>query len=276
MRDRATSTLHLPIRPALTLERLFGIMALEDAVGKQARLHELEQTVTLLQHKWGQRAIRPVRQLTATRPPVLSTGLAPLDQALGIGGLPRGRVTELVTAGSSGQALLLASLIRQTQRGGEAVVYVDVDQSLDLDLLARRDIDLRRLYILRPHGFRHALEMTGDLLAEGGAALIVFDRLQPLLFEDASLALLDQALRAWTPLVHSTMSTLLVLTETICLDWYPEGLGLPYFASLRLACEGRRWRQRRRQVTGLLAEVRVLKNKLAPIGPAVELEIPLT
>ena len=65
-------------------------------------------------------------------------------------------------------------------------------------------------------------------------------------------------------------------TETICLDWYPEGLGLPYFASLRLACEGRRWRQRRRQVTGLLAEVRVLKNKLAPIGPAVELEIPLT
>jgi len=117
--------------------------------------------------------------------------------------------------------------------------------------------------------------MTGDLLAEGGAALIVFDRLHPLLFEDASLALLDQALRWWTPLVHSAMAVLLLITETICLDWYPQGLGLPYFASVRLSCEQQQWLYRRREIVGLAAEVKVLKNKLASLGQPVRIEIPV-
>jgi recombination protein RecA len=242
---------------------------------KQARLRELQHTVATIQRKFGDRAIRPARQVAEARVPVLPTGLAAVDEALGIGGLPKGRVAELVTAGSSGQAALVASLVRQTQQIGEAVVYVDIDQTLDLDLLARRGVDLRRLYILRPRGLAHALEMTGDLLAEGGAALIVFDRLHPLLFEDASLALLDQALRWWTPLVHSAMAVLLLITETICLDWYPQGLGLPYFASVRLSCEQQQWLYRRREIVGLAAEVKVLKNKLASLGQPVRIEIPV-
>jgi recombination protein RecA len=242
---------------------------------KKARLRELQHAVATIQTKFGDRAIRPARQLAEARVPVLPTGLAPVDEALGIGGLPKGRVTELVTAGSSGQGAVVASLVQRTQQAGDAVVYVDIDQTLDLDLLARRGVDLQRLFILQPRGFAHALQMTGDLLAEGGAALIVFDRLHPLLFEDASLSLLDQALREWTPLVHSAMTVLLLITETICLDWYPQGLGLPYFASVRLSCEQQEWLYQRRQIVGLAAEVTVLKNKLAPLGQPVRIEIPV-
>lgn len=244
-------------------------------MSKKDRLQELQFTVVGIQRRWGQRAIRPARQIIEARPPVLSTGLPDLDLALGIGGLPKGRVTELVTVGSSGQVFLVANTIRQVQRSGDAVVYVDLDHSLDLDALARYDVDFRRLFILRPCGLRHALTMIGDLLVEGGAALVVFDRLHPMLFTDPALALLDQALREWTPLLHSAMTVLLMITETIYLDWYPEGIGLPYFASVRLSCEQQQWLYQRHQVVGVLAEVRVLKNKFGSTGAIVPLEIPL-
>ena len=78
-------------------------------MGKGARLREMQHVVASIQQRWGDRAIRPARQAAEAVPLVLSTGLLAVDQALGIGGWPKGRISELVTVGSSGQAALVAT-----------------------------------------------------------------------------------------------------------------------------------------------------------------------
>ena len=241
---------------------------------KKRRMQQLEHTVTLIQKRWGPRAIHRGKRTKVTADlPVLSTGFPNVDRALGIGGFPRGRISELVASGTAGQATLAAKTLVQAQRVGQQIVYVDVNQTVDLDFLARCGVHLDSLVVLRPFGFRHALEMTDDLIREGGAGTVVFDRLHPMVFGTGALHTLERALREWNALLNRSSCTLLFLTETILLDYYPVDLALPYFASVRLAFEWQNWLYRRRRVSGFVAKVTVLKNKLGPSGQSLPIRV---
>ncbi len=229
---------------------------------KHYRDTPLDQVIDATRLRYGQRALFRGGGMRARMGPVLPTGFADVDRLLGIGGLPQGRMTELVGAGTSGRGSLIARTMALAQRAGHQVVYVDVARAIDLEMLSRSDVSFDTLVILRPLGFSHALEMTRDLIIEGGAGVILFDRLDNQT-EGLNYALLDRSLREWNTLLSRSLCALIFLTETASLDAYPIELTLPYFASVRLGFAWQSWLRPHESLDGFLTRVTVLKNKMA-------------
>jgi recombination protein RecA len=244
-------------------------------MAQKGRRERLEFTVAAIQKRWGPRAMHKARE--APPPPVCSTGFAALDETLGLGGLPQGRFTELIGCGTAGQFSVAASTLAQAQRLGQQVAYVDAWATVDVEALVRWGVRLDALVILRPRGFAHALTMTGDLVRTRGVGTVVFDRLHDLslLADGEASRALDQALRDWAPRLDRSLGTFLFLTETTSPGLYPDGLPLPYFASIRLLFARLEWLRRGKKVTGFASEVTILKNKLGPAGKGVRLTFPL-
>lgn len=256
----------------LTSERLFYIIpAGRCSMSGKGRSRQLQQTISILQQRWGPAAIRTAQGSDAALPPALRTGFRAVDGLLGIGGLPRGRMTELIGCGTAGQATLAAKALVEAQRAGLQVAWTDVHHDVDLDFLARCGVGFDSLTILRPWDFTHALAMTGDLLREGGVGTLVFDRVPDLLPDEGNA--LDVALRDWNPILNRSLCALLILTETTSDDAYPEGLPLPFFASARLRFQRQEWLWRRRHVTGFTSQVTVLKNKFGPSGQSALIRV---
>jgi recombination protein RecA len=230
----------------------------------------LDRTLADIHTRWGDRAIRRLSdQDPAGLASILSTGLADLDNALGIGGIPRGRITELLGTGSAGQGSLAASLAAQAQKRGDQVVYVDAAHQADLSLLTHWGVELKNLCMLRPLHKATALEMTRDLFVEGNVDLILFDRFEP---TDPSFESIDQMLSEVTPLLGRSSSTLVFLTRAEDAS-YPPGRALPYFSSVRLSCEHVGWIHGSATIEGVVARVTVVKNKLGPPRRMAELSL---
>ena len=142
-----------------------------------AELQSLAETVnTALQ---GQ--VVRVGPRAETRLPALPTGFAPLDVATGLGGLPRGRLTELIGRRTAGRVSVVAGAMAAALAGpGAAGAWVDLSGAVDLAGLAAAGVDLRRLYLLRPRGVEAALAMTAQLTAGGQFGLVVLDDLDDL------------------------------------------------------------------------------------------------
>ena len=246
-------------------------------MGKRRQMGQLEQTVTLIQKRWGHRALRRARDKDpSAEPVVLSTGFQSVDGILGIGGLPMGRIIEMIGSNTAGQNVLAAMTFCQAQRGNQQIAYVDVDNSIDLDLMVRCGVRLDALTLLRPRGFgrrfEDALEMAHGLLREGRIGVLVFDRLHPMLSRDDLIAL-DKALRQWLAILNHSQCTLIFQTETVLPDVYLPGLSLPFFASVRLAFDREEWDHRHYRISGLSSRVTVLKNKMAPANQSAQIRM---
>lgn len=236
---------------------------------------QLASAVAAIRRRWGSRAIyRPGCAEAAV--PTCPTGFPALDDALG--GLPRGRFSELIGCGTAGQATVAARTLAQAQREGQQVAYVDVGATADVEHLVRCGVRLDDLAILRPRGFVHALSMAGDLLRAGGVGAVVFDRAHDLylLADGDARAQFHRAVRDWTPVLARSPCAFLFLTETASPGTYPDDLPLPHVAGVRLAFRRREWLQRGLQVVGYASEVVVLKNRGGPSGRRVTLEIVMT
>jgi len=235
----------------------------------------LESTIAALQRRWGTRAIYRPGDTPEPDVPICPTGFEALDDALGIGGLPRGRFSELIGYGTAGQSTVAARTLARAQSGGQQVAYVDVGATVDIDNLVRCGVRLDDLTILRPQGFTHALAMTGDLLRAGGVAAVVFDRVHDLylLADGEAHAEFHRAVRDWTPVLAHSLGTFLFITEASAPGVYPEDLPLPHMASVRLAFRRRRWLLRGTRIVGYASEVTVLKNRHGPSRQSVTLEI---
>ena len=233
----------------------------------EKHLHDtqLDQVIDATRLRYGQRALFRGGRLRAGGMPVLPTGFPDVDRLVSIGGLPQGRMTELVGAGTSGRGTLVARTLSLAQRAGHQVAYVDVAQAIDLEMLARSEVSFDSLVILRPLSFGHALEMTRDLIVEGGAGVILFDRLDNQYegSERPNYDLLDRSLRDWNTLLSRSLCALIFLTEVVSLAAYPAELTLPYFASVRLGFEWQAWLWPYQRLTGFHTRVTVLKNKMA-------------
>lgn len=251
------------------------------------KTQRLDRTIVTVQQRWGHRALfQGGGRHPTTDLPVLPTGFPPLDDALGTGGLPFGRIVELVGSGTCGHVTLAAGLLARAQRAGHQAIYVDVERQVDLDLLAHRGVSFEELAILRPLNLAHGVEMTRDLLVEGGAGAIVFDRLLAQREGPASgdPELLDRALREWNVLVSRALCLFLCITEVESPSLYPTDISLPYFATVRLGFAWEGWLSAEelgvaalspRRIAGFRSRVTVLKNKLGPAGRSVSLHMPI-
>jgi recombination protein RecA len=227
-------------------------------------------------------------------PPVaaISTGNPTLDLALGVGGVPRGRITEVYGPEGAGKTTLALSVIAHAQRAGGTACFIDAEHALDLAWAATAGVDLARLVVCRPECGEQALQVASLLLASGALDVLVVDSIAALV-PKAELAaeigerlpgvqanLLSQALRRLCgPIARANTAVIVTnqLRQRAGVPGTPTytagGRALGYYASVRLDLRPLGQLKDGGQVVGTRIRVQVTKNKLAPAWQSAELEV---
>jgi len=246
---------------------------------KNKKMKRLEMTVAAVQRRWGPKALRRLEaSATTAEIPHIPTGFPDLDKALGIGGVPRGRVTEILGTPTSGMATLALRIIVSAQADGDTAAYLDLGCTFDPDYAARCGVNPARLLLVRPHTGGEALEIAHSLIASGAAGVLVFDSVSQLLAEPHGAQAMSAALRRLIGTLAGSPCALIFLTplyfgDATSLHNYPSGFALPHYAAVRLLIEKERWIRKRRDVRGYQARVTVHKNRLAVVGQQVTIAI---
>jgi len=191
------------------------------------RARALAVALLEVERSFGQGA---VWRLDADTPPapvqVIPTGSLALDLALGVGGLPRGRITELYGPETSGKTTLALSVTAQAQRAGGAALFLDAEHALDLAYARRVGVDLGRLHVCQPDHGEQALEIADQLLRSGGLDLLVVDSMAALVpraelegeIGDSHCGLharlMAQALRKLAGVIAKTNTTVIFCTSS--------------------------------------------------------------
>jgi recombination protein RecA len=239
---------------------------------------QLEQTLADIQKRWGEKAIRRLSEQRDSTP-LLPTGFAELDQI--VGGIPRGRISEIVGAPGSGMTTLALKIIARAQAGGGIVVYLDGEQTFDPEYAHCCGVRLEQLFLARTPDSRLAIDLLPDFIVNGGIDLFVHDLPWGTASEPATMNRLATTLgRLIAPLSQSGCALLFLMslpagaTSTVDgANGYPPHATLPHYAALRLLIQKERWLYRRRDVAGYEAQVVVVKNKLAAAGQRVRIVI---
>jgi recombination protein RecA len=197
--------------------------------------------------------------------PHISTGFAALDRAMGIGGLPRGTVCELVGPATAGKTALALKFLAQAQAGGGQVGYIDQALYFDPEQARRCGVDLARLVVGTPHDLAEALAATEVLARSGGLVALVFDAFGFLWTDAQAAAQLATTLHRLPSALARSGTTLLVVHES-SEGSSPALAALARYAAVRLRVVRERWLEDHGEVRGYAARVEVLKNRAAP-GP---------
>jgi len=229
-------------------------------------------TVATIQNRWGLKALRKFESPAKPRVPHIPTGFPRLDSALGIGGLAKGRVSELLGPITSGKTTLALKFLVQAQSNGGSVGYVDYACFFDPDYAHRCGLDLSRLLVVSPYDLGEALAMTEALVGSGGLTALVFDGLDALWNDAYSAQRLAACLdRLVAPLSHSG-TTLLFLHAPPKMG-SPALSALAHHATVQLHVVRDRWLRQHGDVRGYEAKVDVQKNRLGPAGRVVTITI---
>jgi recombination protein RecA len=256
---------------------------------RRTRQRQLDMAVAAIHRRHGPRALVKGKPASAT--PHIPTGFPALDRALGIGGLPRGQVCELVGPATSGKTTLALKFLAQAQAGngqrvagphvarqhvgGPRVAYVDQALYFDPDYAYRCGLDLSRLLVGTAHDLQEALAMTEALARNGDLAALVFDALSFLWTDPVAASLLAATLNRLPAFLARSGTTLLVLHDSPLGDSPTSGMltsdtlalsTLAHTAAVRLQVVRERWLRQHSDVRGYEARVEVLKNRHGPAG----------
>ena len=248
---------------------------------KKARQERLKHTITVVQQRHGAKALRQGSGPSVTIPHI-STGFPELDTALGIGGIPRGRVTVLSGAQTSGQLTLAALILAQAQgKRGHSVAYVDLSHTCDADYLERCGVQLDMLWVARPADGRQGLDMLLNLAERPQFAAILFDHWTGLEADTATRQYAGAVLDGLASRLAQSGAALLILDEQPSLwqrlvsgAWSdPAYSALSHHAAVRLALHHEEWLTLGADIRGYRVRVNVDKNKLGPAGQTVHISI---
>jgi len=254
----------------------------------------LESTLKTIEKKFGTGAIMRLGEAPRQKVEVIPTGSLALDVALGIGGIPRGRITEIYGPESGGKTTLALHVIAQAQRRGGVAAFIDAEHALDPNYAQALGVDTDDLLISQPDTGEQALEIAELLVRSGAVDVIVVDSVAALVpaaeiegeMGDAHVGLqarlMSQALRKLTAvLAKSNTAAIFInqLREKVGVmygnpETTPGGRALKFYASIRL--DVRRVGQpikKKDTAIGNRVKVKVTKNKLAPPFKEVELEL---
>jgi recombination protein RecA len=243
---------------------------------KRAKKQKLEMTVARIQHRFGHRSLVKGRLSAdsgvASSVPHISTGFHQLDRALVIGGLPNGKVSELVGLSTSGKTTLALKFLAQAQVDGGQAGYIDQARYFDPDYAHRCGLDLSHLLVGAPYEWQEALAMIEALVQISDLSALVFDTMDVFWTDPEAVRYLTALLdRLVVHLAHSEMA--LLILHTASADGSPTIPALAHYASVRLQIIREHWLRRHGDIRGYEARVEVLKNRFGPAGRSVTLQL---
>ena len=263
------------------------------AADKEQKMKIIEDAISSIEKTYGKGSIMKLGDGIVNDIEAIPTGALSLDYALGIGGIPRGRVTEVYGPESSGKTTLCLHVIAEAQKTGGLAAFIDAEHALDVNYAKKLGVDTANLLISQPDFGEQALEITDTLVRSNALDVIVIDSVAALVprseiegeMGDATMAvqarLMSQALRKLTAAISKSKTSVIFVNQLRSkigvMFGNPEtttgGNALKFYASVRIDIRRIGAIKEGDEVVGNRTKVKIVKSKVAPPFKQVEFDI---